>query len=102
MECNRKYKEMWVLNKILWKNVNYSNFTLFIFTCHILVEWYDTKMQDAYLNSFHLSMNLQIYGNCDFNHPVAYFAIQKSLYFFCARVDEKAANQKVSVRWRHF
>ena len=46
-------------------------------------------------------MNFKIYSNFDLNHPVAFFYFWKSLYFLYARVDEKAANQKASVRWRH-
>ena len=43
-----------VLHKILWENVNYSNFTLFIFTYHSLVAWYEPKMLDSYLLFFTL------------------------------------------------
>ena len=54
IKYNRKYEKKWVLDKILWENVNYSNFTLFIFTYHSLVEWYEWKMWDAYLKFFPL------------------------------------------------
>ena len=43
-----------MLHKILWENVNYSNFTLFIFTYHSLVACYEPKMLDAYLKFFPL------------------------------------------------
>ena len=46
-------------------------------------------------------MNLKIYSNFDLNHPVAYFPFGNHYTFLCVRVDEKAANQKASVGWRH-
>ena len=46
-------------------------------------------------------MNLKIYSNFDLNHPCSFFYIRKSLYFLYARINEKAANQKANVMWRH-
>ena len=89
-------KNPW-LHKILCENVNYSNFALFIFTCHSLVEWYEPKMWDAYLKFFPLlnePYNLQLLW---FEQPCSLFSIRKSLYCLYAQVDKNATNQKASV-----
>ena len=90
-----------MFHKMSWEKVNYSNFTLFIFTFHSLVEWYEPKMWDAYLKFFSLVNEPLNLRQLWFEPSCSFFSIQKSLYILYARVDEKAANQKASVRWRH-
>ena len=54
IKYNRKYEEKRMLHKIVWENVHYSNFTLFIFTYHSLVARYGPKMLDSYTKFFSL------------------------------------------------